>query len=205
MKIRTAIPVILFIVLLGFLTIGRFGSKPPSQRNWTIVVHAAIRAALERYKEKFGDYPTIANADETDTFSGKSLRTGGAHMLYQAITADGNSAIVLLPARPGGTHESDGKVDEMELKQSLETSVLPKRCVHPANLPAGTVQARLLIDGWGRPFQYTKAHPDPSRNTAVNPTYDLWSYGPKVNDAPLTETLEAKRDEKMTSSWIKNW
>jgi hypothetical protein len=165
----------------------------------------AIRAALERYKERYGDYPLPTNPEETELFDGKHLRTGAAHMLYQAITGDGNAAILVSPSPVSGNHESDGKLDDIEAKESVGSSVLPKFCVHPANVPVGIAKPRLLVDGWGRPFQYIKADPDPVKNKAINPTYDLWSYGPKADSKPHEDSPDARRDEQRTSSWITNW
>jgi hypothetical protein len=179
--------------------------RESSARNRTVAIMGAIRAALERYKELNGDYPKPTNPEETELFDGKHLRTGAAHMLYQAITGDGNAAILVSPRSVRGNHESDGKLDDIETKESLGASVLPKSCVHPANVPVGIAKPRLLVDGWGRPFQYIKADPDPAKNKAINPTYDLWSFGPRVDANAQDVSPAARGDERRTASWIVNW
>jgi prepilin-type N-terminal cleavage/methylation domain-containing protein len=207
--------VMIIIGILAALTLGAFRfAQESAARNRTISAHAAIMAALEQYKEKFGEYPDANNKEETDEFTGNTLKVGGAHMLYQAITADGSSAIAMQSPPPGGTSESDGKVSEEEMQSSFSTSPLPKSVIFPTNAPAGAIRARYLVDGWNRPFQYVKADPPPATAanpnpppvSTVNPTYDLWSYGPlSKGGVPTDETLQAKRNPEVTGQWIKNW
>jgi prepilin-type N-terminal cleavage/methylation domain-containing protein len=201
--------VIILIAILAVLVLGilfrESGHVESAARNRSVSAHGAIQAALEEYKEKFGSYPEPANPKEEDQFAGITFPIGGAHMLYQAITGDGNSAIVMKSAPSGGASESDGKVSADELQFTLSASPLPKSVIYPPNLSAGTVRPRLLVDGWGRPFQYTKGDPDPAKNKAINPTYDLWSLGPKPGSSPPSDSLASKRDEKITGPWIKNW
>lgn len=195
------------IGILAALTLGAFRfAQESSARNRTVSAHAAIVAALEQYKEKHGEYPEPANPDEEDKFAGNTFRIGGAHMLYQAITADGNNAIVLGAAPPGGVSESDGRVSDEEAEDAIGSSALPKTVIYPANAPAGTSRPRFLVDGWNRPFQYVKA--DPTEPVTINPTYDLWSFGPLTGPgsaAISTPSVEARREPRNTSSWVKNW
>lgn len=195
--------VMVIIAILASLTLGAFRyAQESSSRNKTISAHAAIRAGLEQYFEKFGEYPAPANPNEQMTIASRPYRAGGAHMLYQAITGDGSNAIEL---EAGNTAESDGAVDASEKENTINSSSLPKAVIYP-NVGAGVMQPRILIDGWNRPFQYTKADKDPNKNLAVNPTYDLWSYGPKGDMAgDGQETAEVKRDSQRTAAWIKNW
>ena len=207
-KLWGTLVIIVAVAILAFVGLSGFrggGDVESAARNRTISAHGAIQAALEKYKEKFGAYPEPANPKEEDRFAGIPLASGAAHMLYQAITADGNSAIVLKSAASGGASESDGKVSDEEVQFMLTVSPLPKSMIYPPNLPVGTVKPRLLVDGWARPFQYTKGDPDPTKNKAMNPTYDLWSVGPNPAPLPPSDSLATKRDEKITGSWIKNW
>jgi prepilin-type N-terminal cleavage/methylation domain-containing protein len=200
--------VLVIIAILAALTLGAFRyAQESSARNRTVAGIGAIKAALERYKEKFGEYPEPANPTESDNFTGNTFNTGAAHMLYQAITGDGNSAIRLASPPPAGTAESDGAVDEREQDQVLGSSVLPKGLIYPPNAPANTPRARLLVDGWGRPYQYTKANADPAiPPSTVNPTYDLWSFGPLKNAfGSVSGDLESKRNEQISGAWITNW
>jgi type II secretory pathway pseudopilin PulG len=200
--------VITAIAILVILVLGaspEFRWRESAARNRTVSTHSAIMAALEQYKERHGAYPESANPKEEADFSGHALPIGGSHMLYQATTGDGSSAIVMESPRSTGASESDGKVSDDELQFSLSGIYFPKSILYPPNIPAGTVQPRLLVDGWGRPFQYTKADPDPAKNKAVNSTYDLWSMGPKPSSPLSSDSLASKRDEKVSGSWIKNW
>ncbi len=181
-------------------------AQESSARNRTVGALGAIQAALELYKEKFGEYPEAEAPLEVDTFSGDTLHVGGAHMLYQAITADGSSAIKLATTPEGGVSESDGRVSDMEKENSISASPLPKSIIYPPNVPAGTMRPRILVDGWGRPFQYTKADPDPNHEpVTVNPTYDLWSFGPLKSKSLASDSLDLKKDPEASASWIKNW
>jgi prepilin-type N-terminal cleavage/methylation domain-containing protein len=204
-----ALVVIILLAILALVVLCiRFresGFGESAARNRTVSAHASIQTGLEEYKEKFGAYPEPANPKEEDKFAGITLPIGEAHMLYQAITADGNSAILLASAPPGGASESDGKVSDEEMKNSITSTHLPRSVIYPSSIAVGTARPRLLVDGWGRPFQYTKGNPDPAKNKAMNPTYDLWSLRPKPGSIPPSDSLATKRDEKITRSWIKNW
>jgi prepilin-type N-terminal cleavage/methylation domain-containing protein len=199
--------VMVIIGILAALTLGAFRfAQESAARNRTLTAHAAIITALEQYREKHGEYPEPSTPDEEDKFAGNTFRIGGAHMLYQAITADGNSAIVLGSAPPGGVSESDGRVSDDEAEDAISSSSLPKSVLYPPNAPVGTTRPRFLVDGWNRPFQYVKA--DPTVPVTVNPTYDLWSFGPLTGPgsaAASTPSVEVRRDPQATSSWVKNW
>ncbi|HSI63074.1 MAG TPA: hypothetical protein VLE43_08140, partial [Candidatus Saccharimonadia bacterium] len=67
--------VIASIAILAALTLGgghRCGSS--AERNRTTTVHAAIKAGIEQYIEKHGEYPTPAHPDATVKISGKDMR-----------------------------------------------------------------------------------------------------------------------------------
>ncbi len=193
--------VMVIIAILATLTLGasRYAQES-SARSRTVSAHGAIRAALEQYKEKFGEYPEPSNPNETIAMGGKTYKAGGAHMLYQAITGDGTSAIMLNGNTAG---ESDGEVDAAEKENKINASALPKSVIYP-NVNVGMLQPRVLIDGWSRPFQYLKASPT-NAGLTVNPTYDLWSTGPSASAAEVDISPEMKRDSSVTAPWIKNW
>src|SRR5436190_24026992 len=112
--------VMVIIGILAAITLGAFRyAQESAARNRTVSAHGAIMAALAQYNEKFGEYPEPANPGEDDQFSGKTLHIGGAHMLYQAISADGNSAIELRSAPAGGAAESDGRTDDQEMENVI--------------------------------------------------------------------------------------
>jgi prepilin-type N-terminal cleavage/methylation domain-containing protein len=197
--------VMVIIGILAALTLGAFRyAQESAAKNRTVSAHAAIVAALAQYNEKFGEYPEPANPTEDDQFAGKTLHIGGAHMLYQAITADGNSAIDLKSGPGNGSSESDGNVSTEEMENLITSSPLPKSIIFPPNAAPGTSRPRYLVDGWSRPFQYSKFDSDAGSNTTVNPTYDLWSLGPNASGSS-GDSLEIKQDQTATASWIKNW
>jgi len=205
--------VITIIGVLAALTLGAFRfAQESAARNRTISAHATIRVGLEQYKEKWGEYPEPAAPGEQESFTGHTLNVGAAHMLYQALTGDGNSAIRLQTTPVGGLGESDGEVKPEEKENALGSTQLPKSMLSPPNAPVGSVMPRLLVDGWNRPFQYIKAAPvDPANpaaiaKTTINTTYDLWSFGPMTNINMMAgDTLDERRDPTLTASWIKNW
>jgi prepilin-type N-terminal cleavage/methylation domain-containing protein len=201
--------VLVVIAILAALTLGAFRfAQESAARNRTTAAHGAVRAALERYKEKFGEYPEPASPTEADNFAGSTYMTGGAHMLYQAMTGDGNNAIQLAAPPAGGVSESNGVVEESEQDQVLGASTLPKGVVYPPNMPANQTRPRLIVDGWSRPFQYVKAEPDPQGRpptNTVNPTYDLWSFGPMAGGSSASMSVDARKDPKASASWITNW
>ncbi len=182
--------VITIIAILAALTMGAFSyAQQVSARNRTTVTLSAIAGALAQYKEKFGEYPEPANPAKMGSGSAASLRVGGALMLYQAITGDGNSEIKL--ATGVTVTSSDGSVDTGEIGNSIKGD-LPKTVV------LKTAEGYMLIDGFGRPFQYEKG----GATDAVNTTYDVWSYAQKESS---DFSIATKKDEKATAVWIKNW
>lgn len=192
--------VIMVIAILAALSLGAFRyAQESAARNRTVGAHAAIKAALEQYKEKFGEYPEPKNAAATSQIGGSSYRTGGAQMLYQAITGDGSSAIKLSSTAESG--ESNGKVDDNEMENVIN-GTLPTTLIYPppSQLAAGESGERMLVDGWYRPFQYSKGEAD-----TLNPTYDLWSFGPMKTGASASYGIDAKRDTVTSATWIKNW
>lgn len=199
--------VITILGILAALTLGAFRfAQESAARNRTVSSHATIRVALDQYHEKWGEYPEPSAPTEQDNFTGHTMNIGGAHMLYQAIKGDGNSAILLKSAPPGGIGESDGQVSENERENTLGASEIPKSMISPANVPIGTIMPRILVDGWNRPFQYVKAAPVGAPPTTINTTYDLWSFGPMTNPSMMAgEAPEQRRDPNTTASWIKNW
>jgi len=190
--------VMAIIAVLATLTLGAFQyAQQAAARNRTSGALAAIRAALEQYKEKFGEYPEPK--DQGDQVSGAN--TGGAEMLYQAITGDGTDAIKLT----SGGEASDGQIDEEEIRNAINPN-LPPAMIFPPKSATSSTASRWLMDGFGRPFQYQKAALDGETPTTINPTYDLWSFGNIEGDpSSQTFTIEQKSSTEVTGTWIKNW
>jgi prepilin-type N-terminal cleavage/methylation domain-containing protein len=186
--------VMTIIALLAALTLGAFTyAQQAASRNRTTAALAAIKAGLEQYKEKFGEYPEPADKEGTVSAGGGTFKAGGAKMLYQAISGDGSDEIEL----PGKTTTaSDGKVDTDEIPNSINGN-LPKTMILKSS------EGYLLIDGFGRPFQYVKPT---GTEQAVNATYDLWSFGTAdVKSGAPDTSYDSRKEGKNTASWIKNW
>lgn len=183
--------VIAIIALLASLTIGAFSyATAAAGRNRTSATQAAIMSGLERYNADFGEYPAPAAPTSTQTFNNISYISGGAEMLYQALSGDGTSAIQLAS---GGGVQSDGQVTDQEAP-NIKMTDMPKDIWLRVN------NQYYIIDGFRKPFQYTKGgQPD-----AVNPTYDLWSFG---QDESNTQTVSVamKTNPQVNSKWIINW
>lgn len=182
--------VITIIAILAALTMGTFSYvQQVSRRNNTTVALSAIVGALKQYHEKHGGYPEPANPAKMGSGSASSLRIGGAMMLYQAITGDGNNEIKL--GNGEAATASDGTVDADERGNAIKGD-LPKTMV------LKTEDGYMLIDAFGRPFQYEAA----GGADSVNDTFDVWSYAQKESS---DRTLATKKDEIATAVWIKNW
>lgn len=183
--------VIAIIALLASLTIGAFSyATAAAGRNRSSATQGAIIAALERYNADFGEYPTPANPDSTAEFNGRTYRSGGAEMLYQALSGDGSNAIELAS---GGGRGSDGRIDDDEAP-NMKMPDMPQDIWIVVN------NRYFIIDGFRRPFQYTKG----GQPNAVNPTYDLWSYGQDEQNTQA-DSLAAKTNPNISAQWIVNW
>jgi prepilin-type N-terminal cleavage/methylation domain-containing protein len=202
--------VITIIAILAALTISGMGyAQQASSRNRTLASMASIKTGLEAYKEKFGDYPTPKSPTDTSSFGAKTFISGGAKMLYQALSGDGTDAIDLGASGASST-PSDGKVDTDEANNKVVFE-LPRSMVYHATGSTDYV----LVDGFGRPFQYQKgdANTTGAAVTTINSSsYDLWSYGSAPESSIPTgamPSLSEKQSDsgapKASDAWIKNW
>jgi prepilin-type N-terminal cleavage/methylation domain-containing protein len=189
--------VIAIIAILAALTLGGFKyANEASARNRTITTHAVIKAGLEQYKEKHGEYPEPNDPTTTTEVANQSIRVGGARMLYQALTGDGDSEIKL--ASPQG-NVSDGKMTDEERENTINAELMNTK-----NLVVKSSEGYYMADGWMRPFQYEKGGTDGA--SALNPTYDLWSFGTAgLSGGGLVYDAESRRSVETTAKWVKNW
>jgi len=194
--------VITIIALLFALTIGGFTfAQRSAARSRTTVAMNAMKSALERYSNEFGEYPEPQNPGDTVDVGGKTYEVAGAAMLYQALSGDGydNIKIVQAPADPGEA-SSDGSLDEKESKNVMLTDM-------PKEIWTNNNNRYYMIDGFGKPFQYVKADNDGVNQVTINSTYDLWSYGEdeeNINSRSI-DTLNAGEVKNASQKWIKNW
>lgn len=184
--------VVAIIALLASLMIQ--GSSPrSSKRRATEASLSSIQSVLERYLEKYGEFPEPTNPDETaELMPGKSYRIGAAKCLYQALTGDGSDAI---QDSSEDVTPSNGTLEDAELKNALFKDM-------PSQMRRKVGDSYLLVDGFGRPFQYLKA--DPEKNNTVNTSYDLWSYGDDETHLRAT-SKDTEADPTLGAKWIKNW
>lgn len=180
--------VIAIIMLLAGMTLGVFSmAQRSAMRDRTRAFHAAIKSGLEAYNSEYGEYPEPAGGG-TQEFHGRTYQTGGALMLYQALSGDGSNAIKIA----GGGSASDGKWDDNEKMLLTE---MPKEMYNIRGK-----NSYMLVDGFGHPFQYSKG----GTADAVNTTYDLWSYSDDESNTNDTSAA-SKRDAAKAGKWIKNF
>ena len=206
--------VITIIVVLAALTLGGYNyAMRGSKRRTTEATMTAITSSLERYLEKFGEYPEPAKQDEfTQTMPGKMYNVGGARCLYQAMRGDGYDAIKGAGnSAGGGPAASDGNFDELEV-QNVMFKDMPPTMWRKLN------GSYFMVDAFQNPFQYVKAEAatsaagtggtgatgKDSKAATINSTYDLWSYGEDVSNtsARSYDTIEKPN---IAAKWIKNW
>ncbi len=198
--------VIGIMALLASLTFMGFQhAQMSASRSKTESFLTGIKSGLEAYNTDFGEYPE-PRGDATAKFGPVNYHIGGAMMLYQALSGDGTSEMKL---SSGGGKPSNGKVEDDELP-NVKFSDMPK------DMWKRTSDGYMLMDGFGKPFQYTKfVNPSGGSKTAtgqavknsdttMNKTYDLWSYGGDESHADKIDT-GSKKDIKMSGKWIKNW
>ncbi len=187
--------VIGIIVLLAALVLGTGGSGS-SKRHVTQSTLKSIESALERYYQQYGEYPEPVNGDETaEIMPGKVYRIGAAKCLYQAMRGDGYDAIKVAARLEKSEPQSDGKVSADEIKNVII-----------ADLPDGMWRkvggSCILVDAFGRPFQYIKA--DSEKKNTINSTYDLWSYAEDDKNV-MAKSKDTEANASLGAKWIKNW
>lgn len=161
-----------------------------AMRNRTVLRHARILSALEAFKVEHQVYPEPAHPSETAAIDGATYRIGGARMLYQLLSGDGNDEI-----KPAGASlkASNGKVDSDEPGKAFSAGLNSEDW--------RVIDGRyFMIDSFGYPFQYDRG----GASGAVNATFDIWSF---AGDQKHLSDLgaEAKRDPGITAGWIKNF
>jgi type II secretory pathway pseudopilin PulG len=185
--------VVAIIALLASLVLSINVHPGPSKQRATAVTLQAIESSLERYFTRFGEYPEPTNPDETaEVIPGMVYRIGAAKCLYQALTGDGSDAI---KGSGEDASPSNGTLEDVELKQVMFKDM-------PPTMRRKVGDHYLLVDGFGRPFQYLKA--DPEKKNTLNATYELWSYGDDETNLRAT-SKDTEADPALGAKWIKNW
>jgi hypothetical protein len=153
-----------------------------------------VAASLGRYFDFNGEYPEPAKPNESiEIEPGVFLQIGAAKCLYQALTGDGNDAIKGVVGEAATS--SNGTLENEELKHIMFKDM-------PPSMWRKIGESYIIVDGYGRPFQYIKA--DPEKKNTINSTYDLWSYGDDETHLRAT-SKDTEADPAIGAKWIKNW
>ena len=192
--------VTLLAVLAGLAMIATQSAMNRSHRAKTEGQLRAIENKLAQYQTENGSLPLPkSGANNEDGLKadvgGVSYPAAGAQALYQALTADGDSAL------EGGDTQSSGKLGSLEGERVFWGDL------DPNTNPQGLVKKKddstiYLVDAFGVPWQYkvskfanSSAPYDPELDVDMHNKkgFDLWSYGGTGKDY-MNET-----------KWIKNW
>lgn len=188
--------VIAIIALLSAMTIGAFSyATKAAARNRTEATFAAIKLGLTSYFSEFKEYPEPANKGQTVQIGSKRYNSGGAAMLYQAMSGDGNNAIVVGGGEGG--EGADGRFTKEEAARTMMRD-MPPTTWKKIN---GTY---VMVDGFSKPFQYTFGANGTNTDAVNSSSYDLWSYGEDEQNTSQ-DSHAAKIDPKTSAKWIKNW
>ncbi|MDZ4403482.1 prepilin-type N-terminal cleavage/methylation domain-containing protein [Prosthecobacter sp.] len=200
--------VITIISLLAALTMGGYTyAMNSSKRRITTGTFEAIKLSLERYNSEFGEYPEASgDAQMVEILPGKSYDTSGAACLYQALTGDGFDQIKGASASATSDEssaQSDGKTEgTAEIRKMMLVEV-------PRTIWTVKNSRYIIIDGFGRPFQYIKAATpetvgETPEATTINSTYDLWSYSEDEVNTTL-KSIDTLDKAQASVKWVKNW
>jgi prepilin-type N-terminal cleavage/methylation domain-containing protein len=196
--------VITIIALLFALTVGGFTyAQRAAAGSRTTVAMNAMKSALERYRNEFGEYPEPQNPGDSIAIVDKTYEVGAAAMLYQALSGDGYDNILIAQGAPSsGQANSNGSLEAEESKNVMLTDM-------PKEMWIERDGRYFMADGFGKPFQYVKAEPATGNEAVktINSTYDIWSYG--EDDVNITarsvDTLTPGPVKDASQKWIKNW
>ena len=204
-EVLVVVAIISMLAALGFAGV-RFAQNQSREKD-TIALIRDITRAIESYKDDNGAYPRPALDEEPTTVNGESWIVGGAKMLYQVLSGDGNDSI------KGGEKVSNGlqgsakdDKDPTAGKVYMDTIVAPtkqqiedkKHTKYVDN--AG--EAYYVVDPWRHPLRYVV--PERDKNGLVTSTmemhssgsFELWSYG---------NSKKAQEDAESQEKWITNW
>lgn len=205
-EVLTVVAIIAMLAAMGFAGL-RFAMSKAKEKD-TMALLTDVGKAIEGYKDDRGAYPRPSFGEDEIQIEGKSFRIGGARMLYQALSGDGNDAI------KGGDKISNGQMGSARTESDPDAGT-----VYMDSLQAPTQQqieekkklklvessgdsSYYLIDPWRHPLQYQV--PERDKNGLVanaimmhsNSNFELWSYG---------SAKDAEESEENKQKWITNW
>lgn len=198
-EILTVITIIGMLAALSFAGI-QIANNKAAKKN-TVARINGLQLCVESYKLDNGEYPEALGMEDTTNVKNTSYRVGGARMLYQVATGDGNSAIKGGDAASNGVPGSTGQIywDEVIAPTAQERDAKKK--------PKAMVEVHedgsyFMIDGWRKPLQYVKSLKDRNKRISnidlvhSDGDYEIWSYG------KLTAPTEDPESQK---EWITSW
>ena len=197
-EILTVITIIAMLAALGFGGFKAVNDK--AARRGTTTRLSALKLKIEEFKIDNGEYPKAPSTEDKTEVKGTSWPAGGARLLYQVVTGDGDNAIEGGGTSSTGVLGSSGKVYWDEVVPPTAKEIQNKK---PKPMVAVTDSGSYyMIDGYRKPFQYVKAIKDRNRRTSnvdelhSTADFEIWSFG--TLDAPLTDPQSQKE-------WITSW
>lgn len=206
-ELMTVVAIIAMLSALGFWALKYAMNK--SREKDTVATISKISTAIQSYRDDRGNYPRPAMDEETTTVDEETWKVGGAKMLYQVLSGDGDDAVKGGEKRSNGTQGSaKDEKDEYAGRIYLDTIVAPtqkeieekKKGKPVASDGSGSYY---VVDPWQHPLQYQVAERDKNgvitneiEMHAGDNAYELWSYG------TLRKAGETDEDKK---KWITNW
>lgn len=205
-EVLTVVAIIAMLSALGFAAT-RYAQNKARQAD-TIALIQDVSTAIEAYRQDRGNYPRPAMEEAETQIEGTSWKTGGARMLYQVLSGDGDDAL------KGGEKISNGQQASAKSEKDpdagkvyMDSIVAPtaqdiEKKKHMKLVEPDGETGYYVIDAWRHPLQYQIAERD--KNGVVtndiqmhsSSNFELWSYGAlKKPD----ESEEAK------AKWITNW
>lgn len=200
----TLIEILTVITIIGLLSALGFGgyqvALTKSAVKNTQARLAGLQLGMEGYKGDNGEYPEALGQEDTTDVGNVSYRVGGARMIYQVMTGDGNSAIKGGGVASTGVPRSTGKVYWEEVTPPTAQEVKDKK--KKPMVDQAVDGTYFMIDGWRKPFQYIKALKDRNKRISnidlvhSDGDYEIWSYGnlKSPDDSPVAQ-----------KEWIASW
>jgi len=204
-EVLTVVAIIAMLAALGFAGV-RFAQNKARQSD-TMALIQDISKSVEEYRQERGNYPRPAMEEEETQIEGTSWKIGGARMLYQILSGDGNDAL------KGGEKMSTGQMGSARTEEDpdggkvyMDTVMAPTKQQiadkkHQKLVEAAGDTGFFVIDPWRHPLQYQIAERD--KNGVItnsiqlhsSSNFELWSYG----------ALKKPADGPEEAKWITNW
>jgi prepilin-type N-terminal cleavage/methylation domain-containing protein len=205
-EILTVIAIIAMLGALGFAGLRYAMNKAREKDTMTLITD--IGRAIEGYRADRGNYPRPSLAEEETVIDGESFRIGGARMLYQVLSGDGEDAI------KGGEKVSTGIQGSAKDDKDPDAGTVYMDTIQAPTKQQIEEKKKLklvdsageasfyIIDAWRHPLQYQVA--DRDKNGEItndiemhsSSNFELWSYG---------NTKKADDSEEGQKKWITNW